>query len=127
MAHFAKIEDGVVTQVNVIDEDYFVANRETRYIGQWVQTSYNTRGGVHYKSNSNEPSEDQSKALRKNYASIDFTYDEERDAFIPPKPYDSWILDEDTCWWIPPVIMPQDEKRYQWNEDTTSWVEIESP
>jgi len=127
MAHFAKIEDSVVVQVNVIDEDYFVANRETRYIGQWVQTSYNTLGGKHYNPKTGEESADQSKALRKNYASVGFTYDEERDAFIPPKPYDSWLLDEDTCWWIPPVIMPQDQKHYKWNEDTISWVEIESP
>ncbi len=83
MAHFAKIENGTVTQVNVIDEDYFAENRETRYTGQWVQTSYNTRGGVHYNPETNEPSADQSKALRKNYAGIGYVYDEVRDAAAP--------------------------------------------
>lgn len=102
MAHFAKIEDGIVTQVNVIDKDYFNANRETRYTGQWVQTSYNTRGGVHYEPDSNKPSKDQSKALRKNYSGIGYTYDEDRDAFIPPKPTDGeWVLNEESCLWEP--------------------------
>jgi hypothetical protein len=124
MAHFAKIEDGIVTQVNVIDEEYFAANRETRYTGQWVQTSYNTRGGVHYNPETNEPSEDQSKALRKNYAGIGFTYDEDRDAFIPPKPFDSWLLDEDTCLWNAPVPMPEDGTMYTWNEENQNWEEV---
>jgi hypothetical protein len=124
MAHFAKIEDGIVVQVNVIDEEYFNANRETRYTGQWVQTSYNTRGGVYYNPETGEESADQSKALRKNYAGIGFTYDEGRDAFIPPKPFESWLLDEDTCLWNPPVPMPEDGKFYQWDEETTSWKEV---
>ena len=125
MAHFAKIEDGVVVQVNVIDEDYFYANRETRYTGQWVQTSYNTRGGVHYNNETGEESADQSKALRKNYAGIGFTYDEDRDAFIPPKPFESWLLDEDTCNWNAPVPMPTDGGIYIWNEEIQNWEEVE--
>ena len=124
MAHFAKIEDGIVVQVNVIDEEYFNANRETRYTGQWVQTSYNTRGGVHYNPETGEESADQSKALRKNYAGIGFTYDEDRDAFIPPKPFESWLLDEDTCNWNAPVPMPTDGGMYQWNEESGDWEEI---
>jgi hypothetical protein len=115
MAHFAKIEDGIVVQVNVIDEEYFAANRETRYTGQWVQTSYNTHGGVHLLGGT---------PMRKNYAGIGFTYDEDRDAFIPPKPFDSWLLDEDTCWWNPPVPMPEDGKMYTWNEEELKWEEV---
>jgi len=124
MAHFAEIKNNIVVRVNVIDEDYFNANRETRYIGKWIQTSYNTYGGVHYNPETNEPSQDQSKALRKNYAGIGYTYDENRDAFIPPKPFDSWLLDEDTCLWNAPVAMPTDGKYYTWDENTTSWLEV---
>jgi hypothetical protein len=126
MAHFAKIENGTVTQVNVIDEDYFAENRETRYTGTWVQTSYNTRGGVHYNPETNEPSTDQTKALRKNYAGIGYTYDEARDAFIPPKPFNSWLLNEDTCQWDAPVAYPTDDKFYTWNEDNQEWTEVET-
>ena len=114
MAHFAKIENGIVVQVNVIDEDYFAANRETRYTGQWVQTSYNTKGGVHLLGGT---------PLRKNYAGIGYTYDEARNAFIPPKPYDSWTLNEDTCLWDPPVSYPDDIDKlsYSWNEEKQIW------
>ena len=114
MAHFAKIENGIVVQVNVVDEEYFNANRETRYTGQWVQTSYNTQGGVHTLGGI---------PLRKNYAGINYTYDEELDAFIPPKPFDSWILDEETCLWNPPVPMPS-EGIWNWNEDIINWEEV---
>lgn len=86
------------------------------------RTSYNTYGGVHYKSDNNTPSEDQSKAFRKNYAGIGYTYDEQRDAFIPPKPYPSWILNEFSCLWESPIPYPNDGNRYYWNEDTLSWV-----
>jgi hypothetical protein len=117
MAHFAKIENGTVTQVNVIDEDYFAENRETRYTGQWVQTSYNTQGGVHLLGGT---------PLRKNYAGIGYTYDEARDAFIPPKPFNSWLLNETTCLWDAPVAYPTDGKRYTWNEDNQEWTEVET-
>ena len=127
MAHFAKIENGIVIQVNVIDEDYFHENRETRYTGLWVQTSYNTRGGVHYNPETNEPSADQTKALRKNYAGIDYTYDEVRDAFYAPQPFPSWILNEDSCIWESPVPYPTDDKFYTWDEDQQQWTEIEVP
>jgi hypothetical protein len=117
MAHFAKIENGTVTQVNVIDEDYFAENRETRYTGTWVQTSYNTQGGVHLLGGT---------PLRKNYAGIGYTYDEARDAFIPPKPFNSWLLNEDTCQWDAPVAYPTDGKIYTWNEDNQEWTEVET-
>ena len=116
MAHFAKIEDGIVTQVNVVDEEYFHANRETRYTGQWVQTSYNTQGGVHLLGGT---------PLRKNYAGIGFTYDAVRDAFIPQKPFDSWLLNEDTCQWDAPTPYPTDDKKYVWDEKQLNWKEIE--
>lgn len=90
----------------------------------YKQTSYNTRGGVHYQADGT-PSADQSKAFRKNYAGLGYTYDEQRDAFIPPKPFESWVLNEDTCLWDAPTPMPTDGKRYTWDEATTSWVEVQ--
>ena len=90
--------------------------------GEWIQTSYNTRGGVHYTEG--EPSADQTKALRKNYAGIGFAYDKQRDAFIPPKPFASWTLNEQTCLWDAPTPYPTDGKHYVWTEATTSWTEI---
>jgi len=120
MTHFAKVENGIVTQVIVAEQD-FVDTQE----GTWVQTSYNTRGGVHYAPDSYEP--DGGVALRKNYAGIGFTYDAARDAFIPPQPYPSWNLDEDTCLWDAPVPYPTDGKPYTWNEDTQQWDEIVIP
>ena len=116
MSHFAKVENGLVTQVIVAEQD-FVDTQE----GTWVQTSYNTRGGVHYNPETGEP--DGGVALRKNYAGMGFTYDSDRDAFIPPQPYPSWNLNENTCLWEAPVPYPTDEKRYNWNEDTQQWDE----
>jgi hypothetical protein len=113
MAHFAKVENGIVTQVIVIDQ-------ETLNTGNWgdpsswVQTSYNTHGGQHPEG----------RPLRKNYAGIGYTYDTGRDAFIPPKPFASWVLNETTCQWDAPVAMPTDNKMYRWDEATTSWVEV---
>jgi len=122
MSHFAKVENGTVTQVIVAEQDVI----DTGMFGSgWIQTSYNTRGGVHYNQN-NEPSEDQSRALRKNYAGVGYTYDSERDAFIPPQPYASWVLDEATCLWTAPVAMPTDDKQYSWDEETKSWVEFQN-
>ena len=122
MAHFAKVNNGIVEQVIVAEPEFFETFVDSSP-GQWIQTSYNTRGGVHYNPDTNEPSADQSKALRKNYAGIGYSYDATRDAFIPPKPYASWVLDEQTCLWNAPVPYPTDGKRYQWDEATTSWVE----
>lgn len=124
MAHFAQIDsNNIVTQVIVIDQETL----NTGHWGSpasWIQTSYNTRGGVHYGPNG-EP--DGGVALRKNYAGIGYTYDPVRDAFIPPRPFESWTLDEDTCLWQSPVPMPQDGKLYAWNELTQSWDEVVPP
>ena len=120
MSHFAKVINGIVETVHAVEQDYI----DTGALGDpnnWVQTSYNTRGGVHYAPNSNEP--DGGVALRKNYAGKGYTYDQTRDAFIEPKPYPSWELDDDTCLWNPPTPYPDDGKDYAWDEDTTSWVE----
>lgn len=111
MAHFAKIENGMVTDVIVADQD-FIDTME----GSWVQTSYNTQGGAHTEGGT---------PLRKNYAGIGYTYDTQRDAFIAPKPFASWSLDENTCLWNPPTPMPIEEgKFFTWDEATTSWVEV---
>jgi hypothetical protein len=118
MAHFAKVENGTVTQVIVAEQD-FIDSGAVGDPASWLQTSYNTRGGVHYGQNG-EP--DGSAGLRKNYAGIGYTYDTGRDAFIPPKPFDSWVLNESTCLWEAPVEMPHDGQRYTWDEPTTSWV-----
>ena len=130
MAHFARIKDGIVDFVTVGRDDDENREDELAHDG-WIyrRTSYNTRGGVHYTNG--EPSADQSKAFRKNYAGIGFSFDAERNAFIPPKPFDSWVLDEDTCLWNAPVAMPSDAGtgnppiRYTWNEETTSWSRVE--
>lgn len=124
MGHFAKIENGIVTQVNRIDEDYFAENPNL-YLGTWIQTSYNTRGGIHYNPETGEPSDDQSKAIRKNYAGIGFTYDEQSDAFIPPKTYESWILNETTCLWESPIPYPNDNEQYYWDEQQQQWIQLD--
>ena len=124
MAHFAQInEENIVTQVIVAEQDFI----NTGAVGdpsKWIQTSYNTRAGVHYGP---DGLPDSGVALRKNYAGIGYTYDAGRDAFIPPKPFASWILDEETCIYTPPVAMPTDGKMYVWNETTTSWDEFVPP
>jgi len=101
MAHFAQIQDGLVVSVIVAEQD-FINSGAVGDPSSWIQTSYNTRGGIHYKPNSWEASEDQSKALRKNYAGIGFTYDVQRDAFIPPKVDGNDVLDEFSCLWVKP-------------------------
>ena len=118
MAHFAKVQEGIVTQVIVAEPEFFNTFVDSSP-GEWIQTSYNTRGGVHYDPNTGEA--DGGVALRKNYAGIGFTYDKDRDAFIPPKPYASWTLDEASCLWEAPVPMPADNNSYAWNEETQSW------
>jgi hypothetical protein len=120
MAHFAKVNNGIVEQVIVAEPEFFDSFVDTSP-GQWIQTSYNTRGGVHYNPETNQPSADQTKALRKNFAGIGYTYDAQRDAFIPPKPFPSWVLNETSCLWESPVPYPTDGGRYTWNEQTQSW------
>ena len=110
MAHFAKLdENNIVTQVIVAEQEYV-----DTLSGTWVQTSYNTYGGVHKLGGT---------PLRKNYAGLGNTYDSVRDAFIPTKPYNSWVLNESTCRWVAPVDRPDDGKYYEWDEDNTQWVE----
>jgi hypothetical protein len=116
MSHFAKINsDNIVEQVIVIEQDVL----NTGHWGDpasWIQTSYNTHGGVH--ANGGTP-------LRKNFAGIGYTYDTGRDAFIPPKPYASWTLNESSCLWEAPTPMPVEEgKMFVWNEETVSWIEF---
>ena len=105
MAHFAKLNNNTVTEIIVAEKDFINSGK----VGDeflWVQTSYNSN-------------------FRKNYAGVSYTYDKTRDAFIPPKPYASWILVEDTCQWKAPSDYPDDGKVYEWDEDTTAWVEVE--
>ena len=109
MSHFAKVENGIVTQVIVAEQDVI----DSGIFGDgWVQTSYNTHAGVHATGGT---------PLRKNYAGIGYIYDLGRDAFIPPQPFASWTLAEDTCLWSAPIPMPTDGI-YSWDEATTSWV-----
>jgi len=119
MAHWAELdENNIVTRVLVgsnedPDEGYqwLIDNLG----GTWVKTSYNTVAGTHTLGGT---------PFRKNYAGIGYSYDEALDAFIPPKPFESWLLDEETCQWKAPIDYPTDDKFYRWNEDTTSWVVI---
>ena len=114
MGHFAKVLNGVVQQVIVAEPEFFETFTDDSP-GEWIQTSYNTHGGVHSLGGT---------PLRKNYASTGFIYDKQRDAFIPPKPFPSWELNEDTCLWEAPVPMPDDGNRYRWNEDTQAWDQV---
>ena len=129
MSHYAKVTDGIVTRVIVAEAEFF-DNYVDDSPGEWIKTSYNMRGGVYYDPETNQPAEDQSvinedeARQRKNYAGIGFTYDQTKDAFIPPQPYPSWVLNETTCLWDAPVAYPDDDKIYTWNEETTSWVEV---
>ena len=129
MAHFAKINtDNIVVDVVVVkDSEILIDGSENEQKGidflnslfntnyNWKKTSYNTYGGVHINDGT---------TFRKNFAGIGFTYDSGRDAFISPKPFNSWSLNETTCQWEAPVAYPDDNKKYRWNEDTTSWDEI---
>ena len=124
MAHYAKVNNTIVERVIVAEADFFDTFVDSSP-GEWIQTSYNTIEGVHYQPNSRDPSEDQSKAFRKNYAGVGYVFDTERDAFIPPKVYNSWVLNEDTCQWEPPIAYPDDGKDYIWDEATTNWVEVD--
>jgi len=114
VSHFAKVVDGIVTQVIVAEPEFFDTFVDTSP-GQWIQTSYNTHGGQHPEG----------RPLRKNFAGIGFTYDSARDAFIPFQPFASWVLNEDTCLWESPVAMPSDGKSYDWDEAQQQWIEID--
>ena len=125
MSHFAKVENGIVTQVIVAEQDFI----NTGAVGDpssWVQTSYNTQGGVHKTGGT---------PLRKNYAGIGMVYDAGRDAFYAPSPYPSWILDENTCFWTAPIAMPEiiapteteTGTFWNWDEATVNWVAVTVP
>ena len=124
MAHFSKLGTGnIVTEVQVVSNDVATTEQaavdflndlyKTRDV--WKKTSYNTKGGVHLLGGT---------PFRKNYGGIGYTYDQTKDAFIPPKPFDSWTLNETTCIWEAPVAYPSDGKDYEWDESSTSWKEI---
>jgi hypothetical protein len=115
MAHFAKVVNGLVTQVITAEPEFFQTFVDSSP-GEWIQTSYNTYGGEHKLGGT---------PLRKNYAGIGYSYNRELDAFIPSKPYESWLLNEETCLWDSPVPYPTDNKRYLWDEATISWVETQ--
>ena len=121
MAHFAKLGKGnIVTAVHVVSNDIATTEQEgmdflnNLYQSRdvWKQTSYNTKGGVHQLGGT---------SFRKNYAGVGYKYDQTRDAFIPPKPFDSWILNENTCLWEAPTEHPNDGQYYTWNEETRQW------
>jgi hypothetical protein len=114
MSHYAKIENGLVTQVIVAEAEFFDTFIDLSP-GEWLQTSYNTYAGEHTLGGT---------PLRKNYASIGFTYDATRDAFIPPKKFESWTLNETSCLWEPPVAYPDDDKEYTWNETDQTCDEV---
>jgi len=141
MANFAKLGTGnIIEKVVVVSND--IATTEQAGVeflqnlygdrAAWKQTSFNTRGGVHFTFTTDEnnnniivESEDQSKSFRKNFAGIGYKYDQIRDAFIEPKPYPSWTLNETTCLWEPPVVKPNDGQIYSWNETNQTWDLIE--
>lgn len=112
MSHYAEVINGVVQRVIVAEQD-FINSGAVGDPANWIQTSYNTHGGIHSAAGT---------PMRKNYAGIGFTYDAGRDAFIPPQPYPSWTLVESSCLWQAPVATPTDGVRYVWDEDSLAWV-----
>jgi hypothetical protein len=112
MAHYAKVSGGIVERVIVAEVEFFDTFVDDSP-GNWIQTSYNTRGGDHLAGG---------VPLRKNYAGVGMIYDIERDAFYDQKPYASWTLNEETCTWEAPTTYPADGNRYTWDEETQNWV-----
>lgn len=130
MAHFAEVDkNNIVLRVLVTDTNNPNGDEGYQWLidnlgGTWIQTSYNTRAGIHYTDDI--PSDDQTKALRGNYAGIGSIYDPNLDVFLPPKPFDSWTLDETTYQWNAPVNYPDDGLNYQWDESIVNWTLIET-
>lgn len=133
MGHYAKIVNNKVVKVIVATQDFIDSYNDnepelTKYPSSWVKTSYNTRGGVHYQPNTDIPSEDQSKSLRKNFAGIGYIYDSTLDAFYPPQPFNSWTLNTGSFTWEAPVEYPTGDitgsytGSYEWSEDGQNWV-----
>jgi len=114
MAHYAKVVNNIVTKVIVAEAEFFNTFVDSSP-GQWIQTSYNTLGGVHLEGGT---------PMRKNFAGVGFTYDSARNAFIPPQLFASWTFSEVTCQWEAPVAYPDDGKYYKWNEETAAWIEV---
>jgi hypothetical protein len=121
MAHYAFLDENNIVTLVIVGKNEDEDGIDWEQFYGAVRTSYNTAGGVYYDPDTQQPALDQSKAFRKNYAGIGYTYDPVRDAFLPPKPFNSWILDESSCTWQPPVPMPADGENYQWNEDLLTW------
>jgi hypothetical protein len=126
MGKYVKVINGIVVDGNSASQEWINAQPDK---WAWLQTSYNVRGGVYYDNATGLPADNQAEAIaaqdgrqRKNYAGIGYRYDSERDAFIPPTPYPSWKLNEDTCLWDAPIPKPQDNKRYIWNEAAQEWT-----
>ena len=120
MSHFAKVLDGKVIQVIVAEPSFFDTFVDSSP-GSWIQTSYNTRGGLHYGADGHP---DGGTALRGNYAGIGYTYDQAKDVFSAPKPFASWSLNETTWLWDAPIPYPTDGMLYMWDEPTVSWVQV---
>ena len=126
MAHYAFLDENNIVVEVIVGVDETVDGKNWEQIYQTYKnkpcrrTSCNTKGGIHYSANK-QPSTDQSKSFRKNFAGIGYTYDENRDAFIPPKPYNSWVLDENSCLWQAPIAYPSDGQQYVWNEILQLW------
>jgi len=114
MSHYAKITNNIVTQVIVAEEDFINFLKTESPNDEWIQTSYNTHGGIHKLGG---------KPLRKNFAGVGFVFDKQKDAFIPPKPFKSWILNWETCLWEAPIPSPKDGE-YVWNEPTLNWIKV---
>jgi len=129
MGHYAKVQNNIVTRT-IVAEAKFFENFVDTSPGQWIKTSYNILGGVYYDPETKQPAEDQSiikydeGRQRKNYAGVNYIYDKSLDAFIPPRPFDSWILNENTCLWEPPIARPDDDNDYRWDEEIVNWVKI---
>lgn len=124
MAHFAQIDDNNVVISVIIAEQDFINSGVLGDPSKWIQTSYNTKGGIHYGPDG-QP--DGGLALRKNYAGPGFTYDKQHDAFIPPQPYVGWVLNQTTFLWEPPTPRPTDGREYVWDVETVSWRDNTSP
>ena len=123
MAYFAKIENNMVTNLIVADQDFIDAGHVE---GVWLETTFNAWGGVVYEQDNSIPPKavaTDKPSVRKNHAGIGYSYDAQKDAFIPPKPYNSWVLNESKCIWEPPVSPPQDGL-YRWDEETVNWVAV---
>jgi len=124
MGHYAYVLDGTVQRVIVAEEngEFITQLKEQTDEGQWLQTSYNTYGGVHYDPETQEP--DDGEPIRKNFAAKGMKYDAEADAFHSPQPHPSWTLNQETFLWEPPTPRPDDGNLYEWDEETESWVQI---